>query len=123
MRIVIRGLEATPEQRALLETRIRLALSRFDPRRVRLTFDRILDDVDSPSQLPQAHRCRIEIAWKGDRRLKSEESNLHWSDAVFHVLDRSVRVLERQRDIRHGFWLDSGPHSRPATPRSRSSRS
>jgi hypothetical protein len=99
MRVVIRGRELTDWERDSLEFRVRLALSRFGPRLVRVGLDRRPPE-EGPRADPSDHRCRIEVNWAGGRGLQVDESDLGWPQAASRALERAVRALERQRELR-----------------------
>lgn len=99
MRVVIRGRKLTDWERDSLEFRVRLALSRFGPRLVRVGLDRRPPE-EGPRADPSDHRCRVEVVWGMGREFRVDESDLGWPQAACRALERAARALERQRELR-----------------------
>ncbi|GIW88580.1 MAG: hypothetical protein KatS3mg108_2904 [Isosphaeraceae bacterium] len=111
MRVIIRGGGLSEAERDSLEFRVRLGLSRFGPRQVRVGLDRRTEAARAVGVDPTDHSCRIVVEWVGQPSLTVEESDWSWPEAVTRALDRTLRLLERQREWKRGWGTASGRRS------------
>jgi hypothetical protein len=96
MRIRIRTDLALGDRRALVERRLRFALSRFEPRIA--SIDVRLCDINGPRGGID-HRCRLVVRLRGPHTsIIVEDEDVNLESAVSRVTDRAARGVARALD-------------------------